>query len=237
MSENKTILESEKEILKNEQAILNEVKNERAEIKKIERTALFVIIGVFLAVVAIGGGLMYWHYASGHLFIDTAQIVAPEIQLGPDSPGVLEQVMVQEGDTVLPNTVVARVGNELIKTTVGGLIISVNKDIGRRFNPGDAVVTMIHPEDLRVVAQLEEDKGLDRVRVGQSVIFTVDTFGSKQYYGTVDEISPSSHQSDIVFNISDQRQSQDFDIKVRFDTTAYPELKNGMSAKITILTN
>jgi multidrug resistance efflux pump len=81
---------------------------------------------------------------------------------------------------------------------------------------------------------VQEDKGLSQIKVGQSAIFTVDAFGSKEYSGIVDEISPTSNQGDIVFNISGTRQEQDFDVKVRFDTTQYPELKNGMSAKLWI---
>jgi multidrug resistance efflux pump len=90
---------------------------------------------------------------------------------------------------------------------------------------------MIKPDDLRVVAQIEEDKGLSEVTVGQRAFFTVDAFGSKKFDGIVDEVSPTSRQSDVVFNISSQRQEQEFNIKIRFDVNKYPELKNGMSAK------
>jgi len=79
----------------------------------------------------------------------------------------------------------------------------------------------------------------DNTRVWQSVAadpvtFTVDAFGSQQFSGVVDEIAPTSNQSAVVFNISDSRQTQQFDIKVRFDTSEYPDLRNGMSARMTI---
>ena len=77
---------------------------------------------------------------------------------------------------------------------------------------------------------------LDRLQVGDPVTFTVDAFGSKQFSAVVDEISPTSQQSQVVFNISDQRAEQQFDVKARFDTTANPELKNGMSARMWIYT-
>jgi hypothetical protein len=47
-------------------------------------------------------------------------------------------------------------------------------------------------------------------------------------------VAPTSEQSDVVFNISDQRPTSQFAIYVRFDTTQYPQLKNGMSAKIWV---
>jgi multidrug resistance efflux pump len=93
---------------------------------------------------------------------------------------------------------------------------------------------MIDPAQLHVVGHLDENKGLDRIAVGQYATFTVDAFGSKQYSGIVDEVSPEARSGDIVFTISDQRQEQVFDIKVRFDTTKYPELKDGMSARIWV---
>jgi hypothetical protein len=94
---------------------------------------------------------------------------------------------------------------------------------------------MIDPRELRVIGQLEEDKGLKDVHVGQQATFTVDAFGSRTFYGIVDSVSPTSRESGIVFNISDKRETKSFDIKIRFDINAYPELKNGMSAKMTIL--
>ena len=45
---------------------------------------------------------------------------------------------------------------------------------------------------------------------------------------------PTAESSDVVFTVSDQRQEQNFDVKIKFDTTLYPELKNGMSAKIWV---
>ncbi len=100
--------------------------------------------------------------------------------------------------------------------------------------PTDAVVTTIDPTQLQVVGQLEEDKGLASVQVGDTASFTVDAFGSKQFTGVVSEVSPTANSGDVVFAISDQRQEQDFDVKVKFDTQANPQLKQGMSAKIWV---
>jgi multidrug resistance efflux pump len=113
----------------------------------------------------------------------------------------------------------------------------VKDDIGKNFAPYEAVATMINSEDLRVVAQVEEDKGLADIRVGQPAYFTVDAFGSKKYSGIVDEISPTARSGDVVFNISSARQQQEFNVKIRFNVSDYPELKNGMSAKAWIYKN
>jgi ketol-acid reductoisomerase len=85
-----------------------------------------------------------------------------------------------------------------------------------------------------VVGHIEENKGLKDIKVGQRAMFEADAFGSKQFNGVVDEISETSRQSDVVFNISDNRQVQIFDVKIRYNLADYPELKNGMSAKVWI---
>ena len=198
----------------------------------------FILIGfILLAIIAAAGAMIYWLNTKDRIYTDAAQVYAPQITLAPSAPGTLQQVFVHEGDTIAPNAVVARVGNELIKTKSAGLVVKTVEDAGKIINAGENVVTIIDPDELRVVAQIDENKGLKNIKAGQSVVFTVDAFGSKKYSGVVDEVSPTSHAGDVVFNISDQRQVAQFDIKIRFNTQLYPELKNGMSAKVWIQTN
>jgi multidrug resistance efflux pump len=191
--------------------------------------------GIIVALVAaLSGGFIYWRVTSARVYVDSASIEAPLIDLAPSQAGVLEDVYVQVGDEVAENATVARVGNELIKSKVAGVIVSTPDTIGAQISPGEAVVTMIDPTQLRVVGRVDEDKGLSRIAVGDNVIFTVDAFGSKEFTAVVDEVSPTSEQSGIVFNISDKREVKQFDVKARFDVSAHPELKNGMSARMWV---
>jgi multidrug resistance efflux pump len=195
----------------------------------------WILTGITVIVIAaLAGGFIYWHVESSRVYIDTSSIVAPEIDLSPAQGGILEDVYVNEGDTVMANETVARVGDQLIQAKVAGIIISVPDTVGAEVTPGSPVVTMIDPTQLRVVGQIDENKGLSSVKVGDPVTFTVDAFGGKQFSAVVDEISPTSNQSGIVFNISNSRETQQFDIKARFDTNAYSQLKNGMSARMWI---
>ena len=191
---------------------------------------------VALAILIIAGGLIYWREVSNRVYVDTSSIEGTQIDLAPSQAGTLQEVYVQEGDVVNANVTVARVGNELINTKVAGIIIAIDQKIGAQVNPGTPVVSMVDPSTLRVVGEVDEDKGLSSIKVGDPVTFTVDAFGAKQYAGVVDEIAPTSNQSGIVFNISDKREVKQFDVKARFDTSTYPELKNGMSARMWIYT-
>src|SRR5262249_51164869 len=138
------------------------------------------------------------------VYIEKSQIAAPVVSLTSKSGGTLKNVYVSVGDTVAPNTIVAAVGTELIKSTTGGIIVDITNDIGKRVSPQDVIAKMIDPTQLRVVGQVEEDKGFKDIHVGQRVIFTVDAFGSRKFVGVVDEVSPTSHEGDVVFNISDK---------------------------------
>ena len=208
-------------------------KDER-EIKKMKLSVRGLMTLIFI-IVAIGGAILaYIVYENRSVYIEKSDIEAPAISLSSTAPGTLNEMLVQAGDSVSANQVVARVGDQLIKTKIAGVVTKADSTVGQSYAAGQTVVAMIDPTQLHVVGHLDENKGLDRVRVGQYVTFTADAFGSKQYTGIVDEISPEARSGDIVFTISDARQEQVFDVKVRFDTTLYPELKNGMSARIWV---
>ena len=200
------------------------------------RKRLFSIIGAALLIIAVGVIAAYLIITSGRVSIDTASIQAPLINLTSAAPGRLDALYVQAGDTVTANEPVAAVGTQTITSKVAGLVVSVDDTVGAQVSAATPVVTMIDPSQLRVVGRIDENKGLAQVHVGDPVTFTVDAFGGQQFTGVIDEIAPTSDQSGIVFNISDQRQEQQFDVKARFDTSAYMQLKNGMSARMTVYT-
>ncbi len=194
------------------------------------------VIGVFVVIGVAGGGL-YYYVSSKTIYIDLSQIQAPLINLSPTNSGVLQAVYVKPGDTVMANEPVALVGNQVVEAQTAGEIVTTNNNVGQYMNTmtgAGTVATMIDPTQLRVVGSLDENKGLADVKIGDPATFTVDAFGSQQFKGIVDEIAPTSNQSDVVFNISDQRPTNQFSVYVRFDPALYPQLKNGMSAKIWV---
>lgn len=224
-------------LIEEEKQILNEIKKEEKTLKNIE-SKMWVLIALFaLLIVSSIASIAYWQISSKRIYTDKADIEAPNISLSPSATGVLQEVYVNVGDQINSNTIVAKVGNELIKSKSSGIVTKVDESIGKTINAGSEVVTVIDPSELRVIAHIDEDKGLSDISIGDQVNFTVDAFGGKTYQGIVDEISPTSRQNDIVFSISDKRETKVFDIKIRFDNETYKELRNGMSAKVWIYKN
>jgi len=208
--------------------------NEKRTDKNSSGRNRLMLLALLAFLVAGAVALFYLSLSGSRVYVEKSTLVAPATDLSSRIGGTLQSLLVSAGDSVQMNEPIAQIGNDIVKTKDQGVIISVKNDIGKNFAPGEAVASMINPVDLRVVARVEENKGLSDIQVGQKAIFTVDAFGSKEYSGVVDEISPTARSGDVVFNISSAREQQEFNVKIRFDVSEYPELKNGMSAKTWI---
>ena len=214
---------------------MNEAQNTPKKESFFKQPHVQSIMGI-VVIAALLGGFIFWQSSKNTVFIENSFVEAPVISLSSDTPGTLNALDVTEGQAIGANTPVALVGTATVNSKQNGIVISAPNQIGTYFNPGQTIVSMIHPDDLRIVGAVDENKGLSDVQVGQKATFTVDAFGSKVYTGVVDEISSTSDDTGVLFSISDKRPTEKFDVKVRFDVAAYPELKNGMSAKITVYT-
>jgi multidrug resistance efflux pump len=192
---------------------------------------------VVLIILAAIGGLLYWNDLQSKVYIENSEITAPVISINPTSAGIITEIYVSVGEKVRKDQILAKVGDQVLVAKTSGVITGVENTPGQLANPSldpTPVITMIDPQELRVVGRVQEDKGLKDITPGQHVMFTIDAYPSSQYQGVVEIVAPSSRSGDIVFSISDKRQEQEFDVRVSYDVTAYPELKNGMSAKMWI---
>ena len=191
--------------------------------------AFFLIFGTLT-------GFLLWQMGRNTIFIENSYLDAPVINLSPVSPGTLNALYVKEGDYVDANAQIALVGSQTIFTKNAGIVASAPVVLGAYFAPGQTVVSIVNVGEMKVIGSIEETKGLENLKSGQRATFTVDTFGGKTYEGILDQISPVSNDNGIVFSISDKRPIKKFNVKVRFNVSQYPELKSGMSAKITVHT-
>ena len=194
--------------------------------------SIIIVVVVFGALATF----LLWQKGADTVFIENSYLEAPLVNLSPAAPGTLQAVYVHEGDRIEPNTQVALVGTGIITSKTGGLVAMAKNQIGQYFAPGQTVVSIVDVANMKVVGSVEETKGLSELAPGERAVFTVDTFGSKKYQGIVDTVSASSEDTGVVFSISDKRPIKKFTVKVRFNASEYPELRNGMSARITVYT-
>ena len=211
---------------------MNEPEKKQSIFKKPWMQSLIAIVVIFGALI----GFLYWQSKSGTVLIEDSLLKAPMVQLSPTSAGTLNALYVKPGDTVAAGAEIALVGTNVVSTKEAGIISDTPEALGGYYTPGQRVATLVVNGDMEVVGTIDETKGLDALAVGQRATFTVDAFKGKTYSGVVDEIAPSAVADSVIFSISDTRATQQFDVKVRFDESQYPELKSGMSAKITVHT-
>lgn len=191
------------------------------------------ITGIIIILLLVCGALIY-KVLSGRVSIERSVVSAPIISISPIASGILDELYVLNGDTVKSGQPLARVGGEILTAKVDGIIIKLNNTPGQVFSPSQPVLQMISKEELRVVGTIKENEGLSDIEVGAPVSFTVDTFDNKTYTGIVESINPTSKDTGIAFSISDKREVKEFEIFVKYDTSKYPEFKNGMSAKMKV---
>ena len=190
---------------------------------------------VIVLIIALAG-YFYYLTTANKVSIENSLINAPIISISPDAPGKIIDSYVTEGNTVKKGDTLALVGTQTLKAYTDGLIISVNNAKGSIASAQTPVVQMVDLATMRVDGTIDENKGLNNIKVGQVASFTVDALPGKTFWGYVDEISPSAKQTQLAFSISSTRATQQFDVYVRFDSYSHPEVKNGMSAKITVFT-
>ncbi len=194
------------------------------------------LIALFSAIVIVGGGL-YIGKTFGRVFIDDSLVEAPIVTISPAAPDKLMEMDVYEGQKVTKGDVLGIAGTNTYRADTDGLIIMANQQIGSLVGAQNPLAEMINTADMRIAGTIDENKGLNLIHPGQVASFTVDALPGRTFWGYVDEVSPSAKQTQLSFSISSERPTQQFVVYVKYNADKYPEIKNGMSAKMTVYTN
>ncbi|HSX08612.1 MAG TPA: efflux RND transporter periplasmic adaptor subunit [Candidatus Saccharimonadales bacterium] len=192
--------------------------------------------GIVVLILLVIGAIIVYENFQGRIFIDDSLVQAPIITISPSSSGQVQELDVTEGQRVQKGDTLAIIGSQTIHADTDGLIVTAPNITGSSVTPATQLIQMINPVDMRIAGTLDENKGLSDIKVGQVASFTVDAFPGKKYWGYVDEIAPTAKTSQLSFSISSERPTQQFVVYVKFDSAKYPEIKNGMSAKMTVYT-
>ncbi|MGD0523457.1 MAG: efflux RND transporter periplasmic adaptor subunit [Candidatus Microgenomates bacterium] len=191
--------------------------------------------GVLLLILIVVSYVLF-QKMTGRIYINNSLIQAPIITISPTQSGNVQEMDVKEGQMVQEGDTLAVVGSETLRADTDGLVISASDLTGSMVNTTTQLIQMIRPVNLRVAGTIDENKGLNNIRVGQVVSFTIDALPGKTFWGYIDEISPSAVAPAFSFSTSTERSTQQFTVYAKFDSSAYPAIKNGMSAKMVVYT-
>ena len=149
-----------------------------------------------------------------------------------------EDLVARQGDIDRAKAQIALIDSQLADTIasspINGIVLVKAADVGEVLAPGTSVVTVgdiDHPW-LRVYIR-EQDLG--RVKVGDKVKVTTDSFKDKIYDGTVSFISSDAEFTPKQIQTAEERVKLVYRVKIDVDNSRH-ELKSNMPADAEILT-
>lgn len=205
--------------------------------KKIRNPKVLRVLVAIVIIIIASAGFAFLALTSGRVAIDDSLVSDPISNIAPVTPGTLQETDVYENEFIQKGDPLAVVNGQTIYAQTNGLVIMANTQLGSIVSAQNPVAQIIDPSQMRIAGTIDENKGLDQIKIGQVVAFTVDALPGKTFWGYVDEISPSAKQTQMAFSISSERPTQQFVVYARFDAAKFPQIKNGMSAKMTVYTN
>ena len=166
------------------------------------------VMAVLSALVLSGGGgiaFALWHNA-GFVATDNARVTTTLIAIAPSAPGPLERFTIREGSHVRENEILGWVENgEAMRSPIGGLVIHTSAVQDQHVSPAEPVAVIADVNNIHILANIGESD-IGRVRVGQPVTITIDTFGRQRFAGYVRNIGRITQAelggNPVFFNIS-----------------------------------
>lgn len=213
-----------------------------------KRKAFFAVL--VLMVLALGGISAYYWY-KGYYFVITedAYVDGTLIRVGPQVAGQLKEVYVDEGREVRAGEPLARLDDQTlaagvsvdltyIKSPITGTVLKRLANPGEIVAPGQAVVMVADLRQVYITANVEETD-LGKVRPGQFVDFTVDSFPGVRFTGRVQQIGEATAAT---FSLLPTRTTsgtftkvvQRVPVKIAIDDYQSRRLLPGLSAVVRI---
>ncbi len=125
--------------------------------------------------------------------------------------------------------------NSYLYSPVNGTVITKNRETGETVNPGTSVVTVADLSNIYMKAFVNEAY-LGKIRIGQEIDVTTDSFPGKIYKGKIYYIANEAEFTPKNLTTKEDRVKLVYRIKVKLDNPDY-ELKPGMIADGEIKAN
>src|SRR5580698_749231 len=149
-----------------------------------------------------------------------------------------EDIVARRGDIQRAKSQIALIDSQLADTIaispINGLVLVKAADVGEALAPGTSVVTVGDIEHPWLRAYIRE-QDLGRVKVGEKVKVTTDSFPGKVYDGKVSFISSDAEFTPKQIQTSEERVKLVYRVKIDVDNSSH-DLKSNMPADAEILT-
>lgn len=129
--------------------------------------------------------------------------------------------------------------NSLIKAPINGQLGEVGARVGQ-FVSQDTALVYVVPQHHWVIANIKETK-MDKVAIGQKVVFSVDALNGAEFSGVVEEIAPATGSEFSAIKVNNATGNfikiiQRIPVKIAIDSSnaRLKELRAGMSVVVEV---
>ncbi|NLI91201.1 MAG: HlyD family secretion protein [Peptococcaceae bacterium] len=227
-----------------------------------DKKRMMKLIIISFSVIGLSIFLYYWYQGARYIKTQDARIAADTVIVSPQISGKITSWNITEGEMVLAGqhlgwqdtgsissssavsvkslnqTGSTAISKAEITAPISGKIIKSSVQEGQAASPGQTLAIIANIENLYVSANIEETK-ISKVRIGETVDFTIDAFPKNTFKGKVEEIGQATISTFSIVSMQSSSGSftkvtQLIPVKIRFSNTDKLALVPGMSAEIKI---
>ncbi len=213
------------------------------------RRMILVPLLMFLALIAIGGGIVYV-ISENYMYYgtDDAQITSPIVNVSASAAGLLATLSVKQGDSVTSGQTVATVTTASANGTantvdvtspINGTILLTSVVPGQTVAPGLPILEVTDLGAETVTAYIDEG-AIRNVTVGQDVDIHVDAYSDTSFTGKVQRIVMATAGEFSLLPTQDNasgnftKVGQRIPVVISLDGAGGKALMPGMSVSVTI---
>ncbi len=212
-----------------------------------KKNIYLVLLAMAISLAAVS--FYYWYQNTHFVSTEDARVDGNIIKVSPQLAGQLVELPVEEDQYVHQGELIGRLSDvtltpgsnldlTVIKAPISGTVIKKIGHVGEMAAPGVAVAMMADLKNLYVTANIEENQ-LNKVKVGQPVDYTFDTFPGVRFHGKVISIGNATNS---VFSLLPQQNTgnsftkvtQRIPVKISIEDYQGQRLLPGMSAVVKI---
>lgn len=191
----------------------------------------------------------YWYQNAHYVSTEDARVDGDIIKVSPQIAGQIIELPIEENQYIQQGEFMGRLSDvtlqpgsnldlTILKAPISGTVIKKIGNLGEVGAPGVPVAMIADLDALYITANIEEDK-LNKVKVGQLVEYTIDTFPGLKFQGQVISIGDAANS---VFSLLPQQNTgnnftkvtQRIPVKISIEDYHNQRLLPGMNAVIKV---
>jgi multidrug resistance efflux pump len=213
-----------------------------------KRKIVLYVILIVLVVSGAGIGSYYWYENANYVSTDDARIAGDIYRVMPRISGKINSLGVKIGDSVVADQVIGQqditnLSNSLLdqatlRSPISGTVIQTSAKVGEVVSPGQSVAMVVDMSKLYISADIEETN-IKKVKIGQPVDISVDTYPGHTFTGKVFEIGEAAASTFSLLPTTSTSGSftkvtQRITVKISIDDHQGLDLAPGMNAVVKV---